>query len=62
LRPQILIILAQLIYLGTNSRCRANRSRSIGWKPVKTTEHMLASIKLELDELLKKPEALGKIV
>jgi len=52
----------QLVYLGTNSRCRGDRSRSIGWKPVKTTEDMLASIKPELDELLKKPEELTKIV
>jgi hypothetical protein len=54
--------LGQLVYLGTNSRCRGDRSRSIGWKPVKATEDMLASIKPELDELLKKPEELTKIV
>lgn len=35
--------------LGTNSRCRADRSRSIGWKPVKTTEDMLASIRPEVE-------------
>ncbi|KAG6901123.1 hypothetical protein C0995_000372 [Termitomyces sp. Mi166 len=35
-------------YLGTNSRCRANRSRAIGWKPTKTTADMLASIKPEV--------------
>jgi len=51
-----------LFYLGTNSRCRAERSRSIGWKPAKTTKDMLASIKPELDELLKKPDVLTKIV
>jgi len=33
--------------LGTNSRCRADRSRGIGWKPRKTTKDMLASIKHE---------------
>jgi len=42
-----------LIYYGTNSRCRADRSRSIGWKPVKKTTDMLASIKREVDEMLK---------
>ncbi|KAG6820934.1 hypothetical protein H0H93_009170 [Arthromyces matolae] len=35
-------------YLGTNSRCIANRSRAIGWKPTKTTADLLASIKLEV--------------
>lgn len=33
--------------LGTNSRCRADRGRAIGWKPKKTTKDMLASIKHE---------------
>lgn len=33
--------------LGTNSRCRADRGRELGWKPKKTTKDMLASIKLE---------------
>lgn len=42
-----------LIYFGTNARCRADRSRSIGWKPVKTTKDMLASIKPEVDAILK---------
>ncbi|KNZ81922.1 hypothetical protein J132_10201, partial [Termitomyces sp. J132] len=43
-------------YLGTNSRCRANRSRAIGWKPTKTTADMLGSIKLEVaDSLHRKP-------
>jgi len=42
-----------LTLLGTNSRCRGDRSRSIGWKPTKTTKDMLASIEPELDALLK---------
>jgi nucleoside-diphosphate-sugar epimerase len=42
----------RLVYLGTNSRCRGNRSRSIGWKPVKTTKDMLASIKPEVEAVL----------
>jgi len=41
-----------LVYFGTNSRCRADRSRSIGWKPTKTTKDMLASIKPEVDAML----------
>jgi len=41
-------------YLGSNSRARAERSRSIGWKPTKTTEDMLASIKGEV-EFIKGP-------
>ncbi|KAI9061683.1 NAD-P-binding protein [Trametes sanguinea] len=40
--------------LGSNSRCRAERSRSIGWKPSKTTEDMLASIKLEIQYMLSR--------
>ncbi|KDQ49807.1 hypothetical protein JAAARDRAFT_42553, partial [Jaapia argillacea MUCL 33604] len=40
-------------YLGSNSRCRAERSRSIGWKPVKTTKDMILSIKPEIDELIR---------
>jgi len=39
-------------YLGSNSRCRANRSRSIGWKPTKTKEDMLASIKPEIESMI----------
>jgi len=41
-----------LVYLGTNSRCRGDRSRSLGWKPVKTTKDMLASIKPEMEVML----------
>lgn len=34
--------------LGTNSRCRSDRARSLGWKPQKGTVDMLASIQGEL--------------
>ena len=34
--------------LGTNSRCRADRSKGIGWNPSMTTKDMLASIKQEM--------------
>jgi len=40
-------------YSGSNSRCRANRSRSIGWKPKKTSKDMIASIKPEIEYYLK---------
>jgi len=45
-------------FWGTNSRCRANRSRLIGWKPVKTTEDLLASIRPEIEAILKKDAAI----
>lgn len=41
-------------YLGSNSRCRATRSLSIGWKPTKSTSDMLASIQPEMEALIKK--------
>jgi len=41
-------------YLGTNSRAVANRSRSIGWKPVKTTKDLFASVKPEVSALIHK--------
>ncbi|KAJ7136659.1 NAD-binding protein [Mycena epipterygia] len=41
-------------YLGSNSRCRATRSLSIGWKPTKTTSDMLASIQPEVEALIEK--------
>ncbi len=34
--------------LSTNSRCRADRSKAIGWDPVKTTSDMLSSIEEEV--------------
>ncbi|KAJ7833056.1 hypothetical protein B0H14DRAFT_3711523 [Mycena olivaceomarginata] len=40
--------------LGSNSRCRATHSLSIGWKPVKTTKDMLASIRPEVEAIIKK--------
>ena len=40
-------------FLGSNSRCRADRSRSIGWKPQDTTETMLDSIKAEVIASMK---------
>ncbi|KAL0564751.1 hypothetical protein V5O48_017289, partial [Marasmius crinis-equi] len=40
-------------YLGSNSRCRANRSKSVGWNPSKTTDDFLKSIKPEVEALVK---------
>ncbi|KAI0920646.1 hypothetical protein AcV5_010330 [Taiwanofungus camphoratus] len=48
-------------YSGTNSRCRADRGRSIGWKPTKTTADMLASIKPEVELIYKKAQAEGGV-
>ena len=43
-------------FVGANSRARANRSRSIGWKPVKTTKDFLDSIRPGIVAALKKSE------
>ncbi|KAH9947915.1 NAD-P-binding protein [Amylocystis lapponica] len=40
--------------VGANSRCHASRSRSIGWKPVKGPQDVLASIKPEIEAILAK--------
>lgn len=42
-------------YFGTNSRCRANRSRTLGWQPKNTKADMLASIQTEIAVLVSKP-------
>lgn len=34
--------------LGSNSRCKAERARRLGWRPKKVTHDMLASIKDEI--------------
>jgi nucleoside-diphosphate-sugar epimerase len=43
--------LEQNTYFGTNSQCRGNRSRAIGWNPQHTTTDFLRSIKLEVDAI-----------
>lgn len=40
--------------VGTNARGRGIRSRSLGWKPVKTTKDFLESIKPEVIEYVRK--------
>ncbi|KAI0787443.1 NAD-P-binding protein [Fomes fomentarius] len=41
---------------GTNSRCRANRARAIGWKPKYATEDFLKSIRPEVEALWNKSQ------
>ncbi|KAI9461371.1 hypothetical protein HD554DRAFT_2041450 [Boletus coccyginus] len=38
-----------LLSLGTNSRCKANRARALGWKPKYTTDDMLKSVRSEVE-------------
>ncbi|KAF8993627.1 NAD(P)-binding protein [Cyathus striatus] len=40
-------------YIASTSRCHGNRSRSIGWKPTKTTEDFLVSIKPDVEALVR---------
>ncbi|KAF8481469.1 hypothetical protein JB92DRAFT_3132745 [Gautieria morchelliformis] len=42
-----------LYYLGSNSRCRADRTRRLGWTTTHTNEDFLRSIGPEVDYLLK---------
>ncbi|KAF9266645.1 NAD-P-binding protein [Marasmius fiardii PR-910] len=39
--------------MGSNARCRGNRSKAIGWKPNKTTADMLTSIKPEAQAIIE---------
>jgi len=43
-----------------NSRARGVRSRTLGWKPTKTTEDLLASIRAEAVDIVAQQEKLGK--
>jgi len=49
-------------FMGSNSRCRANRSRSIGWKPVRTTKDMLASVQPEVEALLRANQSTASLL
>ncbi|KAJ3024045.1 hypothetical protein HKX48_007976 [Thoreauomyces humboldtii] len=40
-------------YLGSNSRCKSDRGRGLGWTPVKTTEDLIKSIEPEIKELVR---------
>jgi len=48
-------------YLGSNSRCKADRSLSIGWKPKKSTPDFIASIDAEVDALVKRNAGRGYV-
>ncbi|PFH53081.1 hypothetical protein AMATHDRAFT_138304, partial [Amanita thiersii Skay4041] len=37
--------------LGTNSRCKAERSKKLGWRPRKTTKDMVSSVREEVKRL-----------
>ena len=39
-------------YLGSNSRCRANRARALGWNPKKTAKDMLQSVAADVDAIV----------
>jgi len=41
-------------YLGVNSHCKSERTKAIGWKPTKTTQDFLASIRPEVEALRNK--------
>ncbi|EPQ52468.1 NAD P-binding protein [Gloeophyllum trabeum ATCC 11539] len=43
----------QVLFMGTNSVCKAERSRALGWRPTKTKQDMLESIRPEADALIK---------
>ncbi|KAF7791748.1 hypothetical protein EIP86_002772 [Pleurotus ostreatoroseus] len=38
---------------GSNARCRGNRARLLGWRPLKTKDDMIASIEAEVDAMLR---------
>ncbi|GAW05240.1 NAD(P)-binding protein [Lentinula edodes] len=40
-------------YLGSNSRCRPNRSKALGWAPKKTTQDMLDSVYPETELVIE---------
>lgn len=41
-------------YSGISSSCRADRGRSIGWRPKYTTDDMLKSIRPEVEAIIKR--------
>ncbi|KAJ7242688.1 hypothetical protein C8J57DRAFT_1367366 [Mycena rebaudengoi] len=43
-------------FFGGNARCVGNRSHALGWKPVKTEKDLVASVKPEVEALLRKEE------
>ena len=43
-------------FLSSNSRCRADRSKAVGWQPVKVTADMLKSIDAEVEAFIREKE------
>ena len=41
-------------YSGSNSRCRADRGRAIGWRPKYTAEDLLKGIRPEVEDFVRK--------
>ncbi|KAF8501570.1 hypothetical protein F5888DRAFT_1608771 [Russula emetica] len=39
-------------WLGSNTRCKAERARKLGWKPTKTTKDLLESIRPEVESII----------
>ncbi|KZP06728.1 NAD(P)-binding protein, partial [Athelia psychrophila] len=49
----------KLLFFGTHCHCRADRSRSIGWAPVKTTAGFFASVRPEVEAVAKASTAVA---
>lgn len=49
----------KLLFFGTHCLCRADRSRSIGWAPVKTTADFFASVRSEVEAVAKASTAVA---
>lgn len=43
-------------FFGGNARCVGNSSHALGWKPVKNEKDLVASVKPEVEALLRKEE------
>ncbi|KAI9439805.1 hypothetical protein H4582DRAFT_1549586 [Lactarius indigo] len=40
------------VFLGSNARCKAKRSRALGWKPLKTTKDFIESVRPEVEVII----------
>ncbi|KXN91706.1 hypothetical protein AN958_12558 [Leucoagaricus sp. SymC.cos] len=47
--------------LGSNSRCRGNRSRAIGWRPKMTSTDLFASLSREVEEVMRRGQNNGRL-
>jgi len=39
-------------WIGSNSRCKAERGKALGWRPTKTTKDFLESVRVEVEALI----------